>query len=50
MIRYESGNTQCACRCQLQRFCKSVSEKLDYKPGMFAVMQHVRGKWACRQR
>lgn len=27
----------------------TVSEKLDYTPGVFTVEQHVRGEWACRQ-
>ncbi len=44
-----TGNTQCACGCQLQRVGEDVSEKLDYTPGVFTVEQHVRGKWACRQ-
>jgi len=49
VIHHEPDNTQCACGCQLQRIGEDVSEKLDYTPGVFAVEQHVRGKWACRQ-
>jgi transposase len=49
VIHHDPENTHCACGCQLQRIGEDVSEKLDYKPGVFTVEQHVRGKWACRQ-
>jgi transposase len=31
----------------LKRIGEDVSEKLDYKPGVFTVERHVRGKWVC---
>ena len=49
VIRHEPENTQCICGCQPQRIGEDVSEKRDYTPGVFAVEQHIRGKWACRQ-
>ncbi len=32
----------------MQRIGQDEAEKLDYKPGVFTVERHVRGKWACR--
>jgi transposase len=26
---------------------EDVAEKLDYRPGVFTVHRHVRGKWVC---
>ena len=49
VIYHEPDNTQCPCGCQLQRIGEDVSEKLDYTPGVFAVEQHARGKWVCRE-
>ncbi|HCL2666805.1 TPA: hypothetical protein N1914_005764 [Pseudomonas aeruginosa 0C2E] len=40
---HEPENTRCACGCAL----KSISEKLDYTPGVFTVECHIRGKWTC---
>jgi transposase len=47
-IRHEPENTQCRCGCSLERIGEDVSEKLDHTPGVFAVEQHIRGKWVCR--
>lgn len=44
-IRHEPESTTCACGCTLQRIGEDVAEKLDYKPGVFSVERHVRGKW-----
>ena len=49
-IRHEPDSTLCTtpgCGCTLRRIGEDVSEKLDYKPGVFTVERHIRGKWAC---
>ena len=46
-IRHEPESTTCACGCTLQRIGEDVAEKLDYRPGVFSVERHVRGKWVC---
>ena len=50
-FRHEPESTLCAnveCGAPMQRIGESVSEKLDYTPGVFSVERHVRGKWVCR--
>jgi len=47
LIHHEPENTQCPCGCALKRIGEDVSEKLDYRPGMFSVERHIRGKWVC---
>lgn len=44
VIHHKRDGTQCAYGFQLQRIGEDVSEKLDYKPGVFTVEQHARGK------
>ncbi|WP_443082860.1 IS66 family transposase, partial [Variovorax sp. WDL1] len=46
-IRHEPESTTCACGCTLERIGEDVAEKLDYRPGVFTVERHVRGKWVC---
>ena len=46
-IRHEPESITCACGCTLQRIGEDVAEKLDYRPGVFSVERHVRGKWVC---
>lgn len=48
-VRHEPHCTTCTCGCQMQRIGESITEKLDYIPGVFSVEQHIRGKWTCRQ-
>jgi transposase len=48
IIAHEPEDTRCGCGCSLERIGEDISEKLDYTPGVFAVEQHVRGKWVCR--
>jgi len=48
IIPHEPEDTRCSCGCNLERIGEDISEKLDYTPGVFAVEQHVRGKWVCR--
>jgi transposase len=48
-IRHEPEHAQCSCGCQLERIGEDVSEKLDYRPGLFQVERYIRGKWVCRQ-
>lgn len=48
-VRHEPRSTICTCGCPLQRIGETITEKLDYVPGVFSVEQHIRGKWACRQ-
>ncbi|WP_432757990.1 IS66 family transposase [Pseudomonas umsongensis] len=47
LIHHELDNTHCPCGCALKRIGEGVSVKLDYKPGVFTVERHVRGKWVC---
>lgn len=46
-IHHEPENTTCGCGQAMQRIGEDVAEKLDYRPGVFSVERHVRGKWAC---
>jgi transposase len=46
-MHHEPDSTTCNCGCQLKRIGESVSEKLDYTPGVLTVERHIRGKWAC---
>lgn len=46
-IRHEPDSAHCTCGCQLKRIGEDVSEKLDYRPGVFTVERHIRGKWVC---
>src|SRR5262249_37553532 len=48
-IRHEPEQTKCSCGCALERIGEDVSEKLDYRPGVFEVERHIRGKWVCRR-
>jgi transposase len=47
LIHHEPEKTQCPCSCVLKRMGEDVSEKLDYKSGVFSVERHIRGKWVC---
>ena len=47
-IHHEPENTTCGCGEPLQRIGEDVAEKLDYRPGVFTVERHIRGKWVCR--
>ena len=38
----------CACGCQLTRIGEALSEQLDIIPAQVQVIQHVRGKYACK--
>ncbi|GLT22644.1 hypothetical protein GCM10007933_21040 [Zoogloea oryzae] len=31
----------------MKRIGEDVAEKLDYTPGSFSALRHVRGKWVC---
>jgi transposase len=46
-VHYEL-NATCGCGCQMQRMGEDVTKKLDYTAGQFEVINHIRGKWACR--
>ena len=46
-IHHEPENATCSCGCALKRIGEDVAEKLDYRPGVFTVERHVRGKWVC---
>lgn len=48
-VKHEPNGTTCSCGCQMQRIGEDIAEKLDYKPGVFTVERHVRGKWTCRR-
>ena len=47
-IHHEPENLTCACGCLRSRIGEDVSEKLDYTPGVFTVLRHIRGKWVCK--
>ncbi len=47
LIHHEPDNNHCPCGCALKRIGEDVSEKLDYMPGMFTFVRHVRCKWVC---
>jgi transposase len=47
-IHHEPESTTCRCGCAMKRIGQDVAEKLDYRPGVFTVERHVRGKWVCR--
>jgi transposase len=38
----------CTCGCQLTRIGEDISEQLDVIPAQVRVLQHVRGKYACK--
>ena len=40
---------RCACGTGLQQIGQDVSEVLDYEPGSFKVIRHIRPKFACTQ-
>lgn len=47
----EHGGDLCACPAcggGLRRLGEDVTEVLDYLPGQFRVIRHVRPRWACR--
>jgi transposase len=47
----EHGADLCACPAcggSLRRLGEDVTEVLDYVPGRFRVIRHVRPRWACR--
>jgi transposase len=46
-IHHEPGSTTCGCGCAMKRIGQDVAEKLDYRPGVFSVERHIRGKWVC---
>lgn len=48
-VHHEPASTICSCGCQLARIGEDVAEKLDYRPGVFTVERHVRGKWVCKR-
>ncbi len=48
-IRHEPESTTCRCGCRMKRIGEDIAEKLDYRPGVFSVERHIRGKWACTQ-
>ena len=48
-IVHEPASTTCGCGCALQRIGQDVAEKLDYRPGVFTVQRHIRGKWVCKR-
>jgi len=48
VVTHEPQSSVCGCGAELQRVGEDVAEKLDYTPGVFTVLRHVRGKWACR--
>jgi transposase len=39
---------RCACGCELTRIGEEISEQLDIVPAQIRVLQHVRGKYACK--
>ncbi len=41
-IHHEPDSTTCACGCQMQRIGEDVAEKLDYTPGTFSALRHIR--------
>ena len=43
------ADTQCACGQTKTRIGASVSEKLEYEPASFVVIETVRAKYACPQ-
>jgi transposase len=47
-IHHEPEITTCRCGCMMKRIGQDVAEKLDYRPGVFSVERHIRGKWVCR--
>jgi transposase len=42
------GEKTCTCGCRLTRIGEEVSEQLDVIPAQVRVLQHVRGKCACK--
>lgn len=46
-ICHQPLSTACGCGCAMKRIGEDVAEKLDYRPGVFMVERHVRGKWVC---
>jgi transposase len=46
-IHHEPESTACRCGCAMKRIGQDVAEKLDYRPGIFTVERHIRGKWVC---
>jgi transposase len=47
-IHHEPDELICSCGCQRVRIGQDISEKLDYKPGVFTVERHISGKWVCK--
>lgn len=47
-IHHEPTETMCGCGVPMQRIGEDVAEKLDYRPGVFTVERHIRGKWVCK--
>jgi len=45
-FEHEPEATEC-CGQAMRRMGEDVAEKLDYRPGVFTVHRHVRGKWVC---
>ncbi len=51
-IEHPMDPAELACPCcgdQRQRIGEWISEQLEYTPASFFVLQHVRGKYACKQ-
>ena len=42
------GEQTCTCGCRLTRIGEETSEQLDVIPAQVRVLQHVRGKYACK--
>ena len=48
-VEHGAGTCACpACGGGLRRLGEDVTEVLDYVPGRFRVIRHVRPRWACR--
>ncbi|MGN8083994.1 MULTISPECIES: IS66 family transposase [Variovorax] len=47
-VHHEPRDTTCGCGQTMQRIGEDVAEKLDYRPGVFTVERHIRGKWVCK--
>jgi transposase len=47
-IEHEVDDTPCpACGCERSRIGAEISEQLEYFPGSFKVLKHIRHKYAC---
>ena len=51
-VEHDVPEGQRGCRCcsnKMQRMGKVITEQLEYKPGEFYVIEHVRLKYACQR-